>query len=730
MIRVKLFRIDPFVAAGIAIVASAVYGLLLTPMPAKAATVTPGVCRAVMIFDRSGSVGAAGITTMKEQVKRVFEPTGVYDPKIELAFWSFSSGGTGTFGYDTPGFGYVSSKGPINTGFAAQLNAMASSGGTNYEQGFGYNGGVRNSALGDIPDKADIIVFMTDGKPNAPGNGADGNPTAVAAGRAAALQYLSAGKVVLGGLVGSGADTATLARVINGNPNNHANLFTVSNNYNDLSAKLKQQIGTQCAALNPPCPYNPAILADDPGCKPPAVAPYTLIPSATTNNTVISSDESATFQYKVTNTTTNPSASTGWSIKQVVVDKGQSADPLSFGTDNYRDDYSCPALMSLISNKGTCQDNVAQGAKVLPTGVTILTDAEAGTASNLSVEDRWPVGTKVCYVLVVAKPTEKDTPINRHSRASCVVIGKRPMVQIHGGDLNVGGRIVGDTEDPNAIASKIQTGLTVKSAPVDGTFGSWVEYGVFAPGPIIGTGSASGLENGYRPATTSDQQGLWSRLTFANKNDEFGAFEASRTMPDTAAAVIASTQEIGELPDSAAFNGAVTSGMYKKPSGNFTLGASTIGKGTSVVVYVPNGTVTIDGNLSYTDEPLSAIRDIPRLVIVARNINIKSGVIRVDAWLLARNSANGIGGGIVDTCSDGPAALTVSDCDKQLIINGPVMARQLLLRRTAGSGSGAASDQPGEIINLRADTYLPAAGRGTVTTVPTTTFSVELPPRF
>lgn len=730
MIRANLLRVDALFVAGIAIVASAVCGLMLTPAPAHAATVTPGICRAVMIFDRSGSVGPAGITTMKEQTKRVFEPTGVYDPKIELAFWSFSSGGSGPFAYDSPGYGYVSSKGPIDPTFASRLNSMVSSGSTNYEQGFGYNGGVRNVALGDIPDKADIIVFMTDGKPNAPGNGIDGNSTAVAAGRAAALQYINAGKVVLGGLVGSGADAATLARVINGDANNRSNLFNISSNYNDLSAKLKQQIGTQCAALNPPCQYDPAILASDPNCKPPTVLPYTLIPAATTNNTVISSDESATFQYRVTNTSTNPSVNTGWSIKQVVVDRGQSADPLLYGSDNYRDDYSCPALMSLVSNKGTCQDNVAQGTKVFPTGVTILSDTEVGSAGRLAVEDRWPVGTKVCYVLVVSKPTEKDTPTNRHSRAACVVIGKRPTVQVHGGDLNVGGRISGDTEAPGAITSKIQTGLTIKSAPVDGTFGSWAEYGLFAPGAIIGAGSASGLENGYRPATAGDQQGLWSKLTFANQNDEFGTFEASRTMPDTAAALVAGSQQVGELPDSAAFNGAVTSGMYMKPSGNLTLGASTLGKGVSVVVYVPNGTVTVDGNVSYTDEPLSTIRDIPRLVIIARNINIKSGVVRVDAWLLARNSTNSTGGGVIDTCSDGPTALTVSDCDKQLRINGPVMARQLLLRRTAGSGSGAASDQPGEIINLRADTYLPTAGRGTVTTVPTTTYSVELPPRF
>jgi hypothetical protein len=63
-------------------------------------------------------------------------------------------------------------------------------------------------------------------------------------------------------------------------------------------------------------------------------------------------------------------------------------------------------------------------------------------------------------------------------------------------------------------------------------------------------------------------------------------------------------------------------------------------------------------------------------------------------------------------------------------VNGPVLSDKLILYRTAGSGTGAASGDPAEVFNTRPDTYLwaqlVAAGSGRAETVDTT----ELPPRF
>lgn len=689
------------------------------------------LCRAAVIIDRSGSVGG-NMPTLKEQIRRLFQPTGLYDNKIEVAFWSFSHAIGGIFAplgnYNAPFYGYVTSRGET-TGFMSALNSVQPGGNTNYQQAFAYDGDTRNSALNDIIEATDILVFMTDGQPNSVNQG---GVNAQDAGRIAAQKHIDAGRVVIGGSIGANsAQVRVINYVVSNDPNNYNNTFTVSTNYNDLAIKLRDQINTKCREIFPPepCPYNDNLPASSPDCKPPQPA-FTLVPSTSVDSAVISSDESAGFRYRVTNespTTTTPEV--GWSIKQVVVDKGQSADPLSLGNDAFRDGYSCAALLNLIANKGTCED-VSNGNRQFSPGATTLSDTEVGAANRLVVDDKWPVGTKVCFVLALAKPTENNSPTNRFSKAACVVIGKRPAVQVHGGDLSVGRRFNDDPEPLSPLAAKVQAGLTVKGAPINRVFGSWAEYGVFAPDLIAGFGSAAGLENGFE-ATSSNTQDLWSKLTFANTQGQFGFFAESGAIPDAAGALLAGHSVVGQITgDRVVFNGATTSGIYEKQSGDVTIGSGTLGKGSSVVLHVPNGTVTVDGSLFYTDEALSSLNDIPRLVIIARNINIKANVNQIDAWLIARNSPTSTGAGIVNTCSDGPASLTITDCDQPLRINGPVMARTLLLRRTAGSGIGGASGDPAEVINLRADAYLSALARRTEINSPMTTFTIELPPRF
>jgi len=90
--------------------------------------------------------------------------------------------------------------------------------------------------------------------------------------------------------------------------------------------------------------------------------------------------------------------------------------------------------------------------------------------------------------------------------------------------------------------------------------------------------------------------------------------------------------------------------------------------------------------------------------------------------------------GIINTCGAGAVSQTTTVnatiCNTKLTINGPISANHLLLRRTAGAGSGAAADDPAEVFNLRADAYIWATsyspGTGRLPTVTTK----ELPPRF
>ncbi len=717
-----------------AIVVSAAWVLCHTPVAGAVATPSK-VCHAAMIIDRSSSVGSTGVQTISNQIRRLFQPTGIHNKNIELAFWTFADVGGGNF--NAPFYGYVSSFGN-NAGFDTALNSIVTNPGTNYQQAFGYQGNTRNAALNDIINSANILVFMTDGQPNAPGFGSQPKD----AGRQAAQKHQDAGRTVIGGSIGANTDQKKLINyVVTGDENNAANTFTVSGDYGDLAKQLTDRIGKKCIELFPPtpCQYNANLSADDPLCKAPQPT-YGLAPSATADSTVISSDDSAGFHYRVVNSSpTTTSQPTNWSIKQVVVDKDQSTDPLNFGSDPYRDNYSCAALLNLIGNRGICND-VASGTRQFVPGSSTLADTEVASASHLTIDDKWPVGTKVCYVFTMPKPSDLATPTDRYGRAACVVIGKRPSVQILGGDVNVGQRFVDDSEPVNPAATSIQAGQTIKGDPINRVFGSWAEYGIFATGPVVGLGSNSGLENGA-PVVTSISGGTqdsWNKLTFANAVQDYGSFTSPGTIPDEPAALLASNQVVSQITiDPVAFNGAMTSGIYEKNAGDLTISTGTLDGGSSVIVSVPNGTVTIDGDLMYNDGPYTSITEIPRLVIIAKNINIKGNVARVDAWLVARNSPGGTtgGGGIIDTCSDGPhppadPGLTINDCANPLMVNGPVMARHLLLRRTAGSGIGASSGDPAETIDLRADTYLSALAHRSSALTPATTYTVELPPRF
>jgi hypothetical protein len=120
------------------------------------------------------------------------------------------------------------------------------------------------------------------------------------------------------------------------------------------------------------------------------------------------------------------------------------------------------------------------------------------------------------------------------------------------------------------------------------------------------------------------------------------------------------------------------------------------------------------------------------VVIIAKNIEIDPTVTQLDAWLVAYGNIDNSGAkGVVYTCGSSPGwktaatQLVIGQCDKQLKINGPVIADQVFFGRTYAPDMKS----PAEIVNLRADTYVWAAqGTGAVTVE--TISTKELPPRY
>jgi hypothetical protein len=310
---------------------------------------------------------------------------------------------------------------------------------------------------------------------------------------------------------------------------------------------------------------------------------------------------------------------------------------------------------------------------------------------------------------------------------------------VWGGDLSAGKSFLGTSV--TLPTANIDTSVSTKTiASGNYTFGSWVEYGVFARGSITNIGSAAAY------AGTASAQGLVnaslcraSYLTFNNASGArnvctgssyttLGGYSTSRSIPDVASSypVTSSTPQYG----SRSLNDAATQGLYTSSS-TLTLTGGTINAGRWVVIHAPNASVTITGDIRYTTDTLSSVSDIPQVIIIARNINITDAVRQVDAWLIAKPSTT-LADGVINTCSSVAenAPLSSTICANPLVVNGPVMANKLLLRRTTGPGTGTSSGNPAETFNLRPDAYLWAyshtPSNGRVQTVYTT----ELPPRL
>lgn len=319
-------------------------------------------------------------------------------------------------------------------------------------------------------------------------------------------------------------------------------------------------------------------------------------------------------------------------------------------------------------------------------------------------------GSRVCFGLFL-DPTNATTRTSPGFDIECSEIARKPKLQVWGGDVRVRGRV-------ETSVVPFDTSL----------YGSWGEYGVISTGVNAGFASGSGLNNG----TTSVDNKTWNLLTFANR-DNSGAANYGSFAPTLPASSLSAQFMAAPSAGAAASNlGSLASGTYT--AANLTITPSTIGqqagKGKKIVIRA-TGTVTITGDITYqgvAGATFTSVDQIPQVVIIASRINIRGSASNIDAWLLTTGAT-----GIINTCSDVGDAVPINStiCPNRLTVNGPIETAHLLLRRTGGSGSTAATaGDPAEVFNLRGDAYVwgrtQAAQNGKAQTV----YSKELPPRF
>ena len=470
---------------------------------------------------------------------------------------------------------------------------------------------------------------------------------------------------------------------------------------------------------------------------------YNLEPSVSVDRTAGEPAETVVVTPRVNNNGSATSRATTWTISTMEYAPGVAVPTTSHVSTN-------GGVASPPDVNRTCDYFRAQAAKSCSIeagnrGVGTYSVGSPSTQTQVSGDAWGPkslvlgdyvAGTRVCYSLSVYSRNEA-TGTNQqwlYSAPVCVVIAKKPKVQVQGGDLSVGKRFASVT---GALPlANVSTSNSVKNiSGTSRTFGSWIEYGIFATGTISGAASASAYADpGLAGATRCGA----SVLSFANtrtgtgctNTTTIGNYTSNQAIPDVAASFPIGAQSFGNNP-TININADSPRGIYTA-TGNVSIrGGGPVQKGQSLILNAPNATVTITGNIELTNADFRSTAEIPQVVIIARNINIVGSVTQIDAWLIAKGTTMATNGKI-NTCSDvnETAPLTANVCTQQLVVNGPVMAQKLLLRRTAGSGTGASTGAPAEIFNLRADSYLwataQASGNGRVQTVYTT----ELPPRL
>ena len=402
-----------------------------------------------------------------------------------------------------------------------------------------------------------------------------------------------------------------------------------------------------------------------------------------------------------------------YAVVKYKVPKGQNLVlPAKEGIVARSGNWPCEAIKK-INGSVDCQGDLVKtkhtGELQLNQSVTMLNShTDDVSSSNLQF------GDKICYVAMVSAYNQNANQYTfKTSQAQCVTVDKTPKVQVWGGDIKT---------DKDVITNKT-------SSANQNVYGSWGEYGIIANGKAY-SASGAGLSssfNGRSGVTPRDS----NKLTFANI-PKFGNFSSTSSVPDNfTLPSVGGTR--GNISGNVDVN-SLASGEYN--AGNVTLTGSKLSVGKSIVIK-SSGVVRISGDLLYTDT--NDVRQLPQLIIYAKNIIIEPSVGEVNAWLITQKDGYVSTCGVVISFGDWLSGVSESSCGKkQLKVNGPIKTGRLFLRRTYGGkhASSAKNDPnmhpgtPAEIINLRADTYIWAYNNYRNTGAISTMNIRELPPRY
>lgn len=323
--------------------------------------------------------------------------------------------------------------------------------------------------------------------------------------------------------------------------------------------------------------------------------------------------------------------------------------------------------------------------------------------------------------------------------ATCRTIAKKPSTTIWNGSLMTSG---GTKATPAYRYDSANFGETANNQART-LYGSWSEFlavvGQNTQGVASGSNLSIGSKRGGRDICNNSLAASNSTLTIANTScGELGYSGIQNN--STYVTRLDTYLKSGASNASHYYNVPNTDDLRNKLSAE---GISIDNINKTIVVHTSDD-FNITQNIKTNLGPYDSIYQIPQVIIFADgNVNISSTVTEIDAWIITPN-------GTVNTCSDFAQGVTEADavgrrydiCTNQLVFNGPVLAKNLNLRRSFGSdpmighrvgtfNAPSLKEAAGEIFNLRSDVYLWGyAQAGRYDSSYTESYTRELAPRY
>ena len=330
------------------------------------------------------------------------------------------------------------------------------------------------------------------------------------------------------------------------------------------------------------------------------------------------------------------------------------------------------------------------------------------------------------------------------SKSICYHIAKKPSIEVWGGNTYSAIGIQTSVASKNNLEGYTGYSISQKNGAGTYVFGSFGELAVISRGNVEGFASAAGT--GFRTNdfnAAGDARGLWPgthpngsngnnagarpsgnpggsfenmvnycnrvRLSFSNancgksgdggdyRNAGIGDGTNVESNKQDKLAVINRLMIGGEktiLNGSLVINNSSSDYSYSGAD-NLTISGGAIDSGVKAIH--SEGIITITDNIEYGGS-YSTLYGVPKIVIYGKEgININCNVSRIDALLISD--------GEVTTCSDSND-INAEKNSNQLVVNGAIIAKNMIANRTYGAATGANSIIPAEIINFDPTLYL------------------------